>query len=348
MARATIKDIAQITQLSQGTVHRALHGKKGVSEEVREKILKVAEELGYEPNYVASSLKRKPLNLLVALPELTERNKYFYERIWQGIRKAMVEYKDYNINFIEITYADDKNEHIEKFLEDFSDDIDGVLAQAELGKDHEFVLDSILEKRIPLSLVIDDLEDSNRLCFVGANYNMSGRLCMELLDTQIDDGSDILVFCGNRNTPSHKNTVIGMEQYILENNLTYKLIKIFDDEDKDEVVKFVENEVLNNKNLKAIFSVNARNTVFLCNLLKNIDYSNNIRVIGSDIFKESITYMQEGVLNNVLQKSPETQSYMAMKMLIDYIVKKELPRKKINFSNTEIVFKNNLQYYNED
>ena len=43
-----LKDIAETVGVSIVTVSNALSGKKGVSEEVRQRILNVAEEMGYE------------------------------------------------------------------------------------------------------------------------------------------------------------------------------------------------------------------------------------------------------------------------------------------------------------
>ena len=48
MAKAVkLADIAQRTGVSTVTVSKALAGQKGVSEEMREKIKKLADELGY-------------------------------------------------------------------------------------------------------------------------------------------------------------------------------------------------------------------------------------------------------------------------------------------------------------
>ena len=56
--KITINEVALAAQVSNGTVHRALNGKTGVSDAVRERIIKIAREMGYEPNIVASSLKK--------------------------------------------------------------------------------------------------------------------------------------------------------------------------------------------------------------------------------------------------------------------------------------------------
>lgn len=49
-SRISTSQIAQICGVSQGTVDRALHDRKGISPATREKILRVAKEYGYRPN----------------------------------------------------------------------------------------------------------------------------------------------------------------------------------------------------------------------------------------------------------------------------------------------------------
>ena len=57
----TIKKIAEVAGVSRGTVDRALNGRSGVKPEVKENILKIADELGYKPNYAAKALADKRL-----------------------------------------------------------------------------------------------------------------------------------------------------------------------------------------------------------------------------------------------------------------------------------------------
>jgi len=50
MKKVTIKDIALIAGVSRGTVDRVINGRGNVSEDVAKKILKIANELGFEKN----------------------------------------------------------------------------------------------------------------------------------------------------------------------------------------------------------------------------------------------------------------------------------------------------------
>ncbi len=54
----TIKEIAQICNVSEGTVDRALNDRTGISPKTKKKILKVAQELNYTPNQLARGLAK--------------------------------------------------------------------------------------------------------------------------------------------------------------------------------------------------------------------------------------------------------------------------------------------------
>ncbi|SDP42547.1 LacI family DNA-binding transcriptional regulator [Desulforhopalus singaporensis] len=56
MSRVTIKDIARRLHVSTTTISNALNNKPGVSKEARDRIIKMARELGYRPNYLAKGL----------------------------------------------------------------------------------------------------------------------------------------------------------------------------------------------------------------------------------------------------------------------------------------------------
>ena len=50
----TLKDVAEKLGVTITTVHKALNGKEGVSEKRRAEIMKVAAQMGYKVNYMAS------------------------------------------------------------------------------------------------------------------------------------------------------------------------------------------------------------------------------------------------------------------------------------------------------
>lgn len=57
--KVTLKQIADITGVSRGTVDRALHDRGGINPQVRERILTAARDLGYYPNLAGRQLSAR-------------------------------------------------------------------------------------------------------------------------------------------------------------------------------------------------------------------------------------------------------------------------------------------------
>lgn len=88
MAKAVkLSDIAERVGVSTVTVSKALSGQKGVSEEVREKIRSIAEELGYQqPSAARKSQNHKNFNIGILISErFLVKYESFYWQMYQAV-----------------------------------------------------------------------------------------------------------------------------------------------------------------------------------------------------------------------------------------------------------------------
>lgn len=77
-----IVDVAARAGVAKSTVSNVLTGKKFVSDELREKVLRACEELDYHPNFYASTLSSKKSNILALLLESSDDiNKKIYKNL---------------------------------------------------------------------------------------------------------------------------------------------------------------------------------------------------------------------------------------------------------------------------
>src|SRR5258708_11530375 len=81
-----IKDIARALGISIGTVDRAIHGRGGINAITKERVLKMAQNLGYKPNLAARYLKA-PRQVRVSV-NLPARIGSFFDAVRAGIRDA--------------------------------------------------------------------------------------------------------------------------------------------------------------------------------------------------------------------------------------------------------------------
>jgi LacI family transcriptional regulator len=86
MRRVTIKDIAKEAGVSPQTVSRAINDKGEISPQTQERILRIAERMGYRPNSIARSLAtRRTQNIGLVVPDVVNP---FFAGVARGIEDA--------------------------------------------------------------------------------------------------------------------------------------------------------------------------------------------------------------------------------------------------------------------
>jgi DNA-binding LacI/PurR family transcriptional regulator len=90
--RVTIADVARKAGLSKGAVSYALNGQPGVSESTRQRVLRLALEMGWHPNSAAKALsgaRAGAFGLVLARPASTLGGETFFMKLISGMEGAM-------------------------------------------------------------------------------------------------------------------------------------------------------------------------------------------------------------------------------------------------------------------
>jgi len=120
--RPTLADVAKIANVSMMTASRAINGKPGLSEDLRQKILGIATDVGYRPNILARGLATNQTSFIgLVVPDITNP---FFGQIVRGVENAAFE-NGYNLFLV------DTNEDLEReksALDSlWQNDIDGLI-----------------------------------------------------------------------------------------------------------------------------------------------------------------------------------------------------------------------------
>lgn len=111
MKRATLKEVAKLAGVSTATVSNALNGTKYVSEEVMDKIQAAIQELNYQPNIVAKSLRVQESRIIGLL--ISDIANPFLTLVVRGIEEELAK-SNYNIL---LCNSDSSVEKERKYLE---------------------------------------------------------------------------------------------------------------------------------------------------------------------------------------------------------------------------------------
>ena len=95
--KVRIKDIAEKSGVSVGTVDRILHNRPNVSKSAREKVERVLKEINYRPNMYASALAyNKSYTFHVLIPK--HESEAYWEEIEEGALEACEVRRDFHID----------------------------------------------------------------------------------------------------------------------------------------------------------------------------------------------------------------------------------------------------------
>lgn len=127
MAKAVkLSDIAERVGVSTVTVSKALSGQKGVSEEVREKIRSIAEELGYQqPSAARKSQNRKSYNIGILISErFLVKYESFYWQMYQAVATRATAKECFTMLEV-IGAAEEENSKMPKLVQERK--VDGII-----------------------------------------------------------------------------------------------------------------------------------------------------------------------------------------------------------------------------
>ena len=145
MKKVTINDIARKLGTTPSTVSRALADNKRVSLKTRELVKKVAKEMGYQPNLMASSLRKGKSDLVgMIVPRI---NRHFFSNVISGVEEVLNP-KGYSLLIMQSQEnADSEVKAVHSLMRNR---VAGIIASLSVQTENLFHFQGVLDEGIPL------------------------------------------------------------------------------------------------------------------------------------------------------------------------------------------------------
>lgn len=209
--RVSIKDIAKAAGVSYSTVSRALNDSDLISGEVRERIHRLAQEMGYSPNALAQSLHSIRSHSIGVI--ITTVSDPFFAEVVQGVEETA---KESGVSVFLATSNNDAAQELQ-IIETLSRRrVDGViLAASRIGKDYAAQLEEV---RIPVIMINNQAEgEYENLYTIAVDDRTGGKMATQHL---IDLGHRRIGYIGVKNRPgSNERRLQGFLQTLKENDI---------------------------------------------------------------------------------------------------------------------------------
>ncbi|HKJ41639.1 MAG TPA: LacI family DNA-binding transcriptional regulator [Sunxiuqinia sp.] len=343
-----IKDIAEKADVSTGTVDRVLHNRGRVSEKVKEKVLRIAKELNYEPNMLARALVSKRNYRLAALipdPSLDE----YWEAPQKGIEKAEKDLHQYGVNITQFIFNQNQVESFKKAAEKLTEsEFDGILVAPVFYRESLTYLSRWKRMGIPFNLFNTHIPDYEPLSYIGQDSYQSGVLAAKMLHYGHPEPTTFIVAHIDEDVPNSTHLIKkeqGFKDYFDEQTKGEFQIVTADLKKSTDRDFFSEqlNQLLNsNPQTSGIFVTNSK--AFAVAEYLDTKSLQSIRLVGYDLLSKNLKFLEKGTINFLINQNPEGQGYFSVQLLIDHLVfKKEIS--PIKYLPLDIITRENLQYY---
>lgn len=286
---------------------------------------------------MASNLAlNKKFRFAVFLPKY-ENIEYWKSQI-TGIEKAAIEFGKFGV-VLDYFFYDFNEASFKKTVEKVLDfDCNGLLFAPIFYEESVRFLNEYEKKNIPVVMIDSNISNNEEHAYVGQDAFQSGYLAGRLISFAVNTERQVLIFKITREIES-------TSVYLQRIDGFYSFFK-----DHNELTNFKFSEVtikdtgIDQLSLEMFLVINS---VFVPNsrayIVARFLEENNIkgvRIIGYDLLKENIEYLNKGIIDFLINQRPEEQGYMGINHLYRKLVLQEAVE-NTNYIPLEIILKEN-------
>lgn len=319
--RTTIKMIAERAGVSIGTVDRVLHDRPYVKAEVRERVLRVMEELDYHPNRMASALATSgtPRKLALVQPEWEEG--FVRDEMDAGTARFLEEYRDYNVSLDIRNYpSGDEAECLRLLNEAVENGAQAVALCASGTEEIRRALERLSERGVPVATFNSDVPGGRRICYVGEDGHRAGRVAGEIASCFLSRGDAFLVIYADPKYTAHKARVDGFLERLAERGIPEKNgVIAATHRDYRKTAETVEGALAAHPNLRMVYMANP--SVPACaEVLRSRGLTGKVHILSHDCGPEIQELLKSGEVDFTIGQDLAYQPYQALSVLFEALM----------------------------
>lgn len=343
MKKLTIKEIAKLAGVSEGTVDRVIHNRGGVSDKTRNKIQSILDMHEFSLNPIASALANsKKFSIAVLIPGKDSRSDY-WEMPYKGMEEAAERIKDFGFS-IRYFLFDQFNESVflDRFDEMLATEPDGVVLAPVFARESAEKLPLLEQRDIPYIFIDSQLAGFESLSFVGQDSFESGVVAARLMSLFLSETGKSVILQTRQNISNHDaifKRIGGYQSFFMTNRPGNEVKTLFIPETaSSEVIrKRVADFLVEHPKVEGVFVPSSRISSY------SVYFPTHVALIGFDTTTGNINALEKGEIKFLISQKSFDQGYQAVLLLFDYLLYRKVPRRQY-YCDIEIILKENIKY----
>jgi len=341
----TLNEIAQLANVSVGTVDRVIHNRGRVSEETKKRVQKLIEDLDYKPNVIARNLSLKRTYTFGVLMPQSDQDGRYWELPVSGIQRAIDEIKMYNVDIVYLYYDKYSETSFQKVCLDVESDIerfDGlVIAPVRSEASEKFVHE--LPEDLPFVFIDSYIRCNSCLSFIGQESYQSGVLAAKLMRLKVASGN----VAAMRVLPMDYHIDDRVRGFIdaLKDFKEYRIHSYYADREEDPLIfQIITEKILqDHPDINGIF-VPSSCVHQVADCLLEFEKEDIVCLVGYDLVEKNREHLKSGVIDFVISQRPALQGYHGIYSLYRHVILKESVEEKV-IVPMDILTQENVDYY---
>ena len=262
----------------------------------------------------------------------------YWESQLNGIKKAGEDFAKFGVELHYFLYDFDSVSFQKKTSKVLNFECDGLLFSPIFHDESLVFLEEYKKKNIPVVMIDSDIKDKIDHYYIGQDAFKSGYLSGRLISFAVKNKRNVLIVKIAKeidSTSVYLQRIKGFYTFFEDHpeltNFSFSEITI-----KDPDVNLLTLEMF--EDISSIFVPNSK-AYIVAQFLEQQNIK-GIRIIGYDLLKENITYLNSGIIDFLINQKPEEQGYLG----INYLYKKIILQEKLeaaHFIPLDIIVKEN-------
>ena len=330
----TIQKIAELSGVSRGTVDRVLHGRPNVNPMIREKVVRVAEKLGYQPPVPPKSADCRQAAILI--PQWTDG--YFNRQIVSGIRKALRYIADPAFILTEQPLRTMTMQELLRAMdEQICSGVDGLIIRAENTPEVRAAIEQAVQKGVTVITYDADVPHSGRLCHAGQDLVRAGAIAAGVMARLIRPPEHVLIVTGNLRMEAHKGRVDGFCRRLLELGFSEDAYRVIETNEMPELTgELVAQALQADSRLHAVYMACQPLSGCIAGIRK-ARRTTRPHSVCNDLTPTAKRYLREGTVDFVIGQSFSQESFHAVLAMYQMLLRGVKPKRELYYTNLGLI-----------
>jgi LacI family transcriptional regulator len=335
----TIKQIADMAQVHRSTVDKVLHKRPGVSDEVRSKIQKIIDDVGYEVNPIGKALnsqkhKRVITAILLTVDALSD--------IRSGIEQACQNVEAFNVEVdFKILQYPDIDGQVRAMEECIRNNVDGIIINPLNHHKIWHCAEEVAEAGIPLVTVNTDIKGEKRLCYIGQDATKAGITAGRMMSLFLSHAGKVGVIVGSvRNLLSMNCREKGFRNYMQEHEPGITIVQRIATHERPNLAYERTTKLLQDHPETDGLFVTCGNVKEICRAVHDRGCE-GMPVVCYERYPQILKLLQQGTVACTISSDLKNQGYEAVQTLCDYYLYGKKPANHM-YMDIGILLKENL------